>query len=694
MGVEASLAQAQLTPAGTGKQWANTWSNEFNNGAADLTGWSYDVGGGGWGNNEREVYTVPAGAPAPQNNPFGLPGQQTTPAVGANNNNVFVNTDATGMGALTLRAIGTGSGTVNYTSGRIKTGPSTNLFSQTGGLFEFRAKMPAGNGLWPALWLMPKNMEYGGWPTSGEIDIFEGKGQDTGYASSAYHSGTSPGALTSLVKTFQQSGLRPAGFTTTAWHTYGFKWDLSNSPGTLTAYIDGVAYHSRTGGWTVPNGQGANAPYDKAFYLIMNLAVGGNFVDGLTPGAGTYDMQVDWVRAYSLITSSASPSWKNDASGLWSDRNSWVNAVVPNFNGANAILGTAIGQARTVTVDTPMLASTITFDNLNRYTVAGTRTLTVSASGGIANLNVLSGSHEISAPLALPQNTTVTVTPFASTLTISNIQTAAGIVLSKLGNGALEVNNLRIAGTNASAGVLRIVQSGANSSASKIGTISFGGATPAGTLDLVDNDLVVTTTTASALKSAIAFARNGGAWDQPGLSSSAAAAHAQHATTLGLISGAEYFSVYGAGSTFDGLTVTAGDTLIKYTYYGDTDFNGIVNFDDYSRIDSGFSNNRSGWINGDLDYNDVITFDDYALIDLAFNTQGGTLRQAITFLNGGDVSNMDRSELQVVQQHLAQFGQGYANSFLNAVPEPASVMILSALAAAAMCRRRRINYCE
>jgi beta-glucanase (GH16 family) len=195
-----SSVRAQLVPAGAGKQWSNTWSDEFNNGAADLTGWSYDVGGGGWGNNEREVYTAPAGSPAPQNNPFGLPGQQTTPAVGTNSNNVFVNTDATGLGALTLRAIGTGTNTT-YTSGRIKTGPSTNLFSQTAGLFEFRAKMPAGNGLWPALWLMPKNMEYGGWPTSGEIDVMEGKGQDTGWASSAFHSGTSPGTLNTLTRT-------------------------------------------------------------------------------------------------------------------------------------------------------------------------------------------------------------------------------------------------------------------------------------------------------------------------------------------------------------------------------------------------------------------------------------------------------------------------------------------------------------
>ena len=68
------------------------------------------------------------------------------------------------------------------------------------------------------------------------------------------------------------------------------------------------------------------------------------------------------------------------------------------------------------------------------------------------------------------------------------------------------------------------------------------------------------------------------------------------------------------------------DVLVKYTYYGDTDFNGVVNFDDYARIDGGFNNNRSGWLNGDFDYIGGVNFDDYALIDLSFNTQGATLR--------------------------------------------------------------------
>src|SRR5262249_49982266 len=113
---------------------------------------------------------------------------------------------------------------------------------------------------------------------------------------------------------------------------------------------------------------------------------------------------------------------------------------------------------------------------------------------------------------------------------------------------------------------------------------------------------------------------NGGAWDRAGIASSAAASNALHSTTLGVLSGAEFSSVGGDG-TFDGLSYAPTHTLVKDTYYGDSDLNGQVNFDDYARIDSGFNNGRSGWLNGDFDGNGVVNFDDYSLIDLAFNVQ-------------------------------------------------------------------------
>jgi len=235
---------------------------------------------------------------------------------------------------------------------------------------------------------------------------------------------------------------------------------------------------------------------------------------------------------------------------------------------------------------------------------------------------------------------------------MSDLRPTASIVLTKLGNGSLAVNNLRMNGVAVNSGALQVIDNGTNSGASKIGTISFGGPTPTGSLDLVDNALIVTTTPRATLTSAITFARNGGAWDQAGLTSSAAAENPQHSTTLGLMSGTEYFSIYGAGATFAGQTVAGADSLIKYTYYGDTDFNGIVNFDDYARVDAGFNNSRSGWINGDFDFNGVVNFDDYALIDLGFNTQGSALA-------------------------------------MQAVPEPTTTSIIGGLVAFAAATRRR-----
>jgi hypothetical protein len=92
-------------------------------------------------------------------------------------------------------------------------------------------------------------------------------------------------------------------------------------------------------------------------------------------------------------------------------------------------------------------------------------------------------------------------------------------------------------------------------------------------------------------------------------------------TTLGAMESTDYQSIYGPGATFNDQAIDASAVLVKYTYFGDTDFNDVVNFDDYSRTAAGFNGSRTGWINGDFDGNGVVNFDDYSLIDLAFNTQ-------------------------------------------------------------------------
>lgn len=256
--------------------WTNTWSDEFNVGNSDLTGWTRQTGAGGWGNQELETYT-------------------------SSSANAFVSTDqSTGIGALTVRAIATGSGAnQTYTSARLNT--SANLFSQTNGLFEFRAKLPAGQGLWPAVWMMPQNSTYGSWPTSGEIDMLESTGQNTKLVQGSLHSGADANSNYTQTQTYQGSGKEPAGFSTVDWHTYDVEWDAgtASSQATFKFFVDGTLYNTIHGGWYVPAGGSSSAPFDKPFYLLINLAVGGSYVGSPSLSPGNYDMQIDYFRAYS-----------------------------------------------------------------------------------------------------------------------------------------------------------------------------------------------------------------------------------------------------------------------------------------------------------------------------------------------------------------------------------------------------------
>jgi hypothetical protein len=160
----------------------------------------------------------------------------------------------------------------------------------------------------------------------------------------------------------------------------------------------------------------------------------------------------------------------------------------------------------------------------------------------------------------------------------------------------------------------------------------------------------------------IKTARGAGAWAGNGITSSLA--DATH-YTLGI---AEAFDVLGPnGGTFSGQSVDGTSVLVKYTSYGDADLNGIVNFDDYS------------------------------LIDLAFNTQSDTLLRAMTYLDGSDRSDraMTAPALRLVEAHFAQFGESYATSFLNAVPEPGAILVAGIWAlTSTLSRRRRGRECR
>jgi hypothetical protein len=220
------------------------------------------------------------------------------------------------------------------------------------------------------------------------------------------------------------------------------------------------------------------------------------------------------------------------------------------------------------------------------------------------------------------------VLPGAYTVTLGADPIVAALTIGPAaGTQVLDVSStLTIAGpltVNAS-GKLRMLASAPVSNVLHAAMLAIGPGI--GQVDLFNNDMIIgPVTPKAAIIAEIGASRNGGAWNGFGaITSTSARTNAQQNTTLGVLDGAEYTSVSGA-HTFGGVPFAAGDTLVKYTYYGDTDFNGRINFDDYVRTDNGFNNHLAGWLHGDFDGNGTIDFDDYVLIDVAFNTQSDVL---------------------------------------------------------------------
>jgi beta-glucanase (GH16 family) len=271
-------------PAG----WKLVWSDEFDGPAIDRTKWDFQLGNGfynydanqwiaGWGNNELQYYT-----------------DEPT--------NAFVKD-----GQLHIRALKESLHGFGYTSARMRTKArdGKTLFAQKYGRFEFRAKLPTGKGVWPALWMLPDEEKYGGWASSGEIDILEARGHEPSKILGTIHFG-------SRWPHNAHSGgefVFPNGGTIAEVHDYAVEWE----PGEIRWLVDGRVYSTKNFWWSasgVENKQGAlpksdkdlnawPAPFDQPFHLVMNVAVGGQF--GGNPDKSTVfpvEMVVDHVRVY------------------------------------------------------------------------------------------------------------------------------------------------------------------------------------------------------------------------------------------------------------------------------------------------------------------------------------------------------------------------------------------------------------
>lgn len=247
------------TPVDKGWTFETTpvWADEFNyTGLPDNTKWGYDTGGDGWGNNELQYYT----------------NREENAAVG--------------NGLLTITAKKETYQNRNYTSARlVSKGKGDFLY----GRFEVKAKLPKGKGTWPAIWMLPTDWAYGGWPKSGEIDIME----HVGYDPNMVHISVHTEAYNHSINT-QKTSKRTVDKAMEEFHLYRVDW----TPYAIRGYIDDQLL------FTFVNEEKGSAtwPFDKKFHFLLNIAVGGNWggAQGVDDSVFPAKMEIDYVRVYKM----------------------------------------------------------------------------------------------------------------------------------------------------------------------------------------------------------------------------------------------------------------------------------------------------------------------------------------------------------------------------------------------------------
>ena len=254
------------TPPQTKHGKTLVWNDEFTvPGTTDSSKWKYQVGNGnwGWGNGEFQYYT---------------------------DNTSVADTARVANGMLIIKAYHDG---IQWKSARLN-----SKQSWTYGYIEARLKVTDRKGAWPAFWMMPKTNTYGTWPKSGEIDIME---------NAPSHPALGPHRVFSTLHAEGHSGGNGKGIGNKTypnslfneWHTFGVKWEANK----ITAYYD----DAEMGSYTSDN-TWQNYPYDKDFYIILNLGIGGTLGGGPYTGGPNADVEslkgsdvlflVDWVRVY------------------------------------------------------------------------------------------------------------------------------------------------------------------------------------------------------------------------------------------------------------------------------------------------------------------------------------------------------------------------------------------------------------
>lgn len=256
-----SCTPNQKSEAQSPENYELIWSDEFEyEGLPDSSKWNYDVGDGcpdlcGWGNNELQYYTEDRLKNARVEN-----------------------------GTLILEAHQEDYESRNYTSARLLT---RGHDAWTYGRFEIKAKLPSGKGTWPAIWMLPENWEYGGWPESGEIDIMEHVGHEPDRVYATVHT-----EAYNHVQGTQDTDTLHISDAEEKFHVYAIEW----TPQNITWYVDGEQYSTFKNEYATYR----EWPFDQPFHLILNIAVGGNWggSQGVDEDIWPQQMVVDYVRVY------------------------------------------------------------------------------------------------------------------------------------------------------------------------------------------------------------------------------------------------------------------------------------------------------------------------------------------------------------------------------------------------------------
>jgi beta-glucanase (GH16 family) len=233
------------------------WEDNFStNGVPDQTKWSFEVGGGGWGNNELQYYT-------------------NGDNVGVANGNLIIQAKKQafeGRQYTSTRMISKGKGDWQY------------------GRFEVRAKLPRGKGTWPAIWMLSSDNGYGTWPASGEIDIMEHVGYDLNKVHSSVHC-----SAYNHSRGNQKTASKLVSNVTNEFHTYRVDW----TPYAIRGFVDGEQYFE----FINENTGFTTWPFNKKFFMILNLAIGGDWggAQGVDDTAFPTSMEVDYVKVFKMV---------------------------------------------------------------------------------------------------------------------------------------------------------------------------------------------------------------------------------------------------------------------------------------------------------------------------------------------------------------------------------------------------------